>query len=150
MNLPIRSEHNPGMSPAAAGRAHGPRQRFSRARVRPVGVWRNFIDWKVYRRCDRIPNVIERDYQLKRAMGFSAGSVHEGERTSAKTEGVAVFQGRANSLRTREAPQCADPQIWSPCRRAERLPHSLRSFDYPPAEPSPPGSVMLHGSRQFP
>ncbi len=31
---------------------------------------RGFVDWKDFRRCERQPNVLERDYQLKRAMGF--------------------------------------------------------------------------------
>jgi predicted TIM-barrel fold metal-dependent hydrolase len=37
------------------------------------GHWawmRRFISWKDFRRCERIRNVIEKDYQLKRAMGF--------------------------------------------------------------------------------
>lgn len=37
------------------------------------GLWawmRGWISWRDYRRCCRIANVIERDYQLKRAMGF--------------------------------------------------------------------------------
>lgn len=38
------------------------------------GLWawlRGLISWIDYRRCARIANVIERDYQLKRAMGFA-------------------------------------------------------------------------------
>jgi predicted TIM-barrel fold metal-dependent hydrolase len=38
-----------------------------------MGVWswlRGFIDWETYRRWERHPNALERDYQLKRAMGF--------------------------------------------------------------------------------
>ena len=38
-----------------------------------LGHWawlRGFINWADLRRCSRIPNVLERDYQLKRAMGF--------------------------------------------------------------------------------
>jgi hypothetical protein len=31
---------------------------------------RGFVDWKAFRRCEHQPNVLERDYQLKRAMGF--------------------------------------------------------------------------------
>jgi hypothetical protein len=37
------------------------------------GHWpylKGFIDWKSFRRWQRHPNVLERDYQLKRAMGF--------------------------------------------------------------------------------
>lgn len=32
--------------------------------------WRGFVDWKTFRRWERQPNVLERDYQLKRAIGF--------------------------------------------------------------------------------
>lgn len=31
---------------------------------------RGFVDWKTFRRCERMRNPIERDYQLKVAMGF--------------------------------------------------------------------------------
>lgn len=33
---------------------------------------RGFIDWTSFRRWERHPNVLERDYQLKKAMGFAA------------------------------------------------------------------------------
>jgi len=32
--------------------------------------WRGFVDWPTFRRCERMTNVLERDYQLKLAMGF--------------------------------------------------------------------------------
>jgi hypothetical protein len=31
---------------------------------------RGFIDWETFRRCESEPNILERDYQLKLAMGF--------------------------------------------------------------------------------
>jgi predicted TIM-barrel fold metal-dependent hydrolase len=31
---------------------------------------RGFVDWQTFRRWERHPNVLERDYQLKKAMGF--------------------------------------------------------------------------------
>jgi len=34
----------------------------------------HFISWADFLRCQRIPNVLERDYQLKRAIGFGADS----------------------------------------------------------------------------
>ena len=37
------------------------------------GHWawlQHFVGWQEFRRCERINNVIEKDYQLKRAMGF--------------------------------------------------------------------------------
>jgi hypothetical protein len=48
----------------------------SGALTRPVpvlGHWawlRGLVDWKTFRRWEKHPNVLERDYQLKRAMGF--------------------------------------------------------------------------------
>jgi len=35
---------------------------------------RRFVDWKSFRRWERQPNILERDYQLKLAMGFPAES----------------------------------------------------------------------------
>lgn len=38
-----------------------------------MGIWawlRGYIDWKTYRKWAQHPNTLERDYQLKRAMGF--------------------------------------------------------------------------------
>jgi hypothetical protein len=40
-----------------------------------MGHWawlKGLISWNDFRRCERISNVIEKDYQLKVAMGFSA------------------------------------------------------------------------------
>ncbi|HVR34326.1 MAG TPA: amidohydrolase family protein [Methylomirabilota bacterium] len=36
--------------------------------------WRGHLDWESFRRWERHPNVLERDYQFKRAMGFPADS----------------------------------------------------------------------------
>jgi hypothetical protein len=36
--------------------------------------WRGHLDWGTFRRWERHPNVLERDYQFKRAMGFPADS----------------------------------------------------------------------------
>ena len=39
------------------------------------GPWMNhLVDWNDYRRCKKIKNPLERDYQLKRAMGFPQAS----------------------------------------------------------------------------
>jgi len=35
---------------------------------------RGFVDWKTFRRWEREPNVLERDFQLKKAMGFGEGT----------------------------------------------------------------------------
>jgi hypothetical protein len=38
-----------------------------------LGHWawmQRFVDWKTFRTWEKQPNVLERDYQLKRAMGF--------------------------------------------------------------------------------
>jgi len=69
-NLPLRGEHTPDclQSPLLERMVHG-----SDFPVPILGLWawlRRFIDGKTCRRCARIENVIERDYQLKRAMGF--------------------------------------------------------------------------------
>jgi len=31
---------------------------------------KGFVDWKTFHRWETEPNILERDYQLKRAMGF--------------------------------------------------------------------------------
>lgn len=69
--VPIRGRHVPECirEPLASRIVHG--SDF------PVPVYghfpwlRGFVDWKAFRRCERQPNVLEKDYQLKRAMGFS-------------------------------------------------------------------------------
>jgi predicted TIM-barrel fold metal-dependent hydrolase len=70
MNLPIRSEHIADcLKPPLVDRmVHG-----SDYPVPILGCWawwRGFLDWQTARKCDRIPNVLQRDYDLKRAMGF--------------------------------------------------------------------------------
>ncbi len=73
-NLPIRGEHTRAAisEPLASRMIYG-----SDFPVPIMGVWswlRGFIDWKTYRHWERHPNALERDYQLKRAMGFSEDS----------------------------------------------------------------------------
>ena len=68
--VPIRGRHVPECtrSPLVERIIHG--SDF------PVPVYghfpwlRGFIDWKTFRRWEAEPNVLERDYQIKRAMGF--------------------------------------------------------------------------------
>ena len=51
---------------------------------------RGLIDWKTFRRWQKHPNVIERDYQFKRALGF-------GEDTFTRLAGLLpsrIMQGR--------------------------------------------------------
>ncbi len=69
-NIPIRGRHVPECvrGPAAARVVHG-----SDYPVPVFGHWAwmaGFMGWDDFRRCERIRNVIEKDYQLKRAMGF--------------------------------------------------------------------------------
>jgi predicted TIM-barrel fold metal-dependent hydrolase len=69
-NLPLRGEHIPDcLKPPLVDRMlHG-----SDFPVPILGLWswlRRFIDWGTYRKLEKIPNPLERDYQLKRAMGF--------------------------------------------------------------------------------
>jgi predicted TIM-barrel fold metal-dependent hydrolase len=69
-NVPIRGRHIPEClkEPVASRILHG-----SDFPVPVLGHWawtKAFVSWNDFRRCERIPNVLERDYQLKRAMGF--------------------------------------------------------------------------------
>src|ERR1043166_1984890 len=73
-NVPIRGRHVrrclPG--PMASRMIHG-----SDFPVPVYGAWswlKGLVDWPTFRRWDTQPNVLERDYQLKRAMGFSEES----------------------------------------------------------------------------
>jgi hypothetical protein len=69
-NLPMRGEHTREciVEPLASRIVYG-----SDLPVPVSGLWawlRGFIDWKTFRRFQRIANPLERDYQLKRAFGF--------------------------------------------------------------------------------
>ena len=73
-NVPIRGRHTPEClkSPLLERMVHGSDY--------PVPVhghfaWmRGWVDWKTFRRWERQPNVLERDYQLKLAIGFPPDS----------------------------------------------------------------------------
>ncbi len=70
-NVPIRGRHiRKCMAPEISARlVHG-----SDYPVPVYGVWawlQRFISWQDFRRADKVSNVLERDYQLKRAKGFS-------------------------------------------------------------------------------
>ncbi len=70
--VPIRGRHVPQCirSPLVERLIHG-----SDFPVPIYGLFpwlRGFIDWRSFRRCGRQANVLERDYQLKLAMGFPA------------------------------------------------------------------------------
>lgn len=69
-NVPLRGQHTRQCirEPLAARLVHG-----SDYPVPVSGLWswlRGFVDWRAYRTAQRNPNVLERDYQLKVAMGF--------------------------------------------------------------------------------
>ena len=71
-NVPIRGRHVRAClrEPFDSRLVHG-----SDYPVPVFGHWawmQQFVDWEGFRRCARIENVLERDYQLKRAMGFPA------------------------------------------------------------------------------
>jgi len=71
-NVPIRGRHIRAClrEPTASRLLHG-----SDYPVPIYGHWawaQRFIDWENFLNCGRIRNVLERDYQLKRAMGFSS------------------------------------------------------------------------------
>jgi hypothetical protein len=69
-NVPIRGRHVPECLREPL------RERMLHGSDFPVPVhghfpWaKGFVDWKTFRRWEHHPNVLERDYQLKRAMGF--------------------------------------------------------------------------------
>ena len=69
-NVPVRGRHVPDclQAPLLERMLHG-----SDFPVPVFGHWawmQRFIDWRDFRRCERIGNVLEKDYQLKLAMGF--------------------------------------------------------------------------------
>lgn len=69
-NIPTRSKHFREClaEPLASRMLHG-----SDFPVPVNGHWvwaRGLVDWQTFRRWERHPNILERDYQLKRAMGF--------------------------------------------------------------------------------
>ena len=70
-NVPLRGRHVRRCleEPLASRKVHG-----SDFPVPVNGLWawmRGFLSWKDYRRAQRNPNILERDYQLKMAMGFA-------------------------------------------------------------------------------
>lgn len=70
-NVPIRGRHIRKClrEPIASRLVHG-----SDFPVPVFGHWawaQRFVDWQSFRRCERIENVLEKDFQLKCAMGFS-------------------------------------------------------------------------------
>ena len=73
-NVPIRGRHTPlcRREPLVQRMLHG-----SDFPVPVSGLWpwmHGFVNWRTYRQWEGQPNVLERDYQLKRAMGFPAES----------------------------------------------------------------------------
>jgi len=73
-NVPLRGRHIPEclQEPLASRMVHG-----SDYPVAVHGHWawmRGFLNWKSFRNAQSNPNILERDYQLKVAMGFSPES----------------------------------------------------------------------------
>lgn len=71
-NVPLRGRHVRKclVEPLASRMLHG-----SDFPVPVNGLWawlRGFVSWKAYRQAHRTDNILERDYQLKLAMGFKA------------------------------------------------------------------------------
>jgi predicted TIM-barrel fold metal-dependent hydrolase len=71
-NVPIRGRHIRRClrEPLAGRMIHG-----SDFPVPVYGAWswlKGLVDWTTFRKWDSQPNILERDYQLKRAMGFGA------------------------------------------------------------------------------
>ena len=73
-NVPIRGRHvlECLREPLISRMVHG-----SDYPVPVYGHWawlQGFVGWRDFRRCERLPSVLEKDYQLKLAMGFPAES----------------------------------------------------------------------------
>ncbi len=73
-NVPLRGRHIPEclIEPFASRMVHG-----SDYPVPVSGLWawmRGFLPWSEMRRCQKNSNVLERDYQLKKVMGFPVES----------------------------------------------------------------------------
>jgi len=73
-NVPLRGRHIPEClrEPLASRMVHG-----SDYPVPVHGHWswlRGFLNWEAFRRAQKNANLLERDYQLKVAMGFSSES----------------------------------------------------------------------------
>lgn len=73
-NVPFRGRHVAKclIEPFASRMVHG-----SDYPVPVNGLWawmRGFVPWAEMRRCQKNPNILERDYQLKKAMGFAPES----------------------------------------------------------------------------
>ena len=73
-NVPIRGRHVPDClrEPLASRLLHG-----SDYPVPVFGHWawmKAFVTWEDFRRCEKLTSVLERDYQLKKAMGFGPGT----------------------------------------------------------------------------
>lgn len=93
-NVPIRGRHirHCLAEPLAGRMLHG-----SDFPVPVFGVWawlKGLVDWSTYRRWDRQPNVLERDYQLKRAMGFPAETFTRGWNILRSTPALLAAQNR--------------------------------------------------------
>ena len=70
-NVPLRGRHTPEClrEPLVSRLVHG-----SDFPVPVYGHWswlRGFVDWQSFRRAEKNPNILERDYQLKVAAGFA-------------------------------------------------------------------------------
>ena len=95
-NVPIRGRHVPEClrAPLVDRMVHGSDY--------PVPVhghfaWiKGFVDWKTFRRWERQSNILERDYQLKRAMGFPPETftrIHRLLRTTTQTKPGQTIRG---------------------------------------------------------
>ena len=114
-NVPLRGRH---VKRCAGPKADVPSERLLHGSDYPVpcsGLWgalRRAVPWKAYRRWQKQPNVLERDYQLKIAMGFTpehftrawslmrlpAGSVPNDELTCEECGRLGATQIGARSL----------------------------------------------------
>jgi len=90
LNIPIRSRYlrHCRQADVAARLVHG-----SDYPVPMYGLWawlRGLLSWRAFRLCAREPNPLERDYLLKRAMGFPQETFTRGWRLLRRSDGGAT------------------------------------------------------------
>lgn len=93
-NVPIRGRH------IRACLRSGIQLRLVHGSDYPVpifGHWawaQRFIGWRAFRQCERLENVLEKDFQLKRLMGFPAEYFHRGVSLLRRTRAVEAIKAK--------------------------------------------------------
>jgi len=103
-NVPIRGRHIRAClrEPVASRLVHG-----SDYPVPVYGHWawlQRFVNWSDFRRAEKVSNVLERDYQLKRAMGFAPDYFTRIHALLRRTPAVVKLQGKPLPAQAATAP----------------------------------------------